>query len=260
MRNCFKDSKLLEVDGTAAAVPAVKEGRADTFMFDDAFLIGVATQDPSLKLTNDKFLNVPWGIGIRKGDTAMNKWVNAAMKYMKERNEFAHDPAGERARRSTGPRSSTTCRARASATVQPTRSARISRRDCSVRREARLTRERPPVGRGRSLAFVMSLLAQLRLGLRSGTTAAARSRASGGRSRSPRSGSSARDGDRASCSARSARTASRSSASSPASTSRSSATRRSSCRSSSSSTGCRDSRSARTSSFGRSFTHRAGSQ
>jgi polar amino acid transport system substrate-binding protein len=89
MRNCFKNSTLLEVDGTAAAVTAVKEGRADAFMFDDAFILGVATQDPTLKLTNDKFLNVPWGIGIRKGDTAMNKWVNAAIKYMQNRDEFA---------------------------------------------------------------------------------------------------------------------------------------------------------------------------
>jgi polar amino acid transport system substrate-binding protein len=89
MRNCFKSSTLLEVDGTAAAVTAVKEGRADTFMFDDAFLLGVATLDPTLKLTNDKFLTVPWGIGIRKGDTAMNKWVNTAIKYMQNRDEFA---------------------------------------------------------------------------------------------------------------------------------------------------------------------------
>jgi polar amino acid transport system substrate-binding protein len=89
LRNCFKSSTLLEVDGTAAAVTAVKEGRADAFMFDDAFILGVATQDPTLKLTNDKFLNVPWGIGIRKGDTAMNKWVNAAIKFMQNRDEFA---------------------------------------------------------------------------------------------------------------------------------------------------------------------------
>jgi polar amino acid transport system substrate-binding protein len=89
MRNCFKNSTLLEVDGTAAAVTAVKEGRADAFMFDDAFILGVATQDPTLKLTNDKFLNVPWGIGIRKGDTAMGKWVNAAIKSMQNRDEFA---------------------------------------------------------------------------------------------------------------------------------------------------------------------------
>jgi polar amino acid transport system substrate-binding protein len=87
-RNCFKSSTLLEVDGTAAAVTAVKEGRAATFMFDDAFVLGVATLDPTLKLTNDKFLNIPWGIGIRKGDTAMNKWVNAALKSMKSRDEL----------------------------------------------------------------------------------------------------------------------------------------------------------------------------
>ncbi len=89
MRNCFKSSTLLEVDGTAAAVTAVKEGRASTFMFDDAFLIGVASQDPTLKLLNDKFLAVPWGIGIRKGDTAMNKYVNAVIRYMRGRDEFA---------------------------------------------------------------------------------------------------------------------------------------------------------------------------
>jgi polar amino acid transport system substrate-binding protein len=88
MANCFKNSTLLQVDSTALAVSAVKEGRADTFMFDDAFLLGVATQDRDLKLTADKFLNVPWGIGIRKGDTAMSRWVNAALRYMKKQDEF----------------------------------------------------------------------------------------------------------------------------------------------------------------------------
>jgi polar amino acid transport system substrate-binding protein len=87
-RNCFKSASLLEVDSPALAVSAVKDGRADTFMFDDAFLLGVATQDPDLKLTNDKFLNVPWGIGIRKGETQMGNWVNAALRYMKKRDEF----------------------------------------------------------------------------------------------------------------------------------------------------------------------------
>ena len=88
VRNCFKSAKLLEVDSPALAVSAVKDGRADTFMFDDAFILGVATQDPSLKLTREKFLNVPWGIGIRKGETAMSRWVNAALRYMKKKDEF----------------------------------------------------------------------------------------------------------------------------------------------------------------------------
>jgi polar amino acid transport system substrate-binding protein len=88
-RNCFKSTKLLEVDSPALAVAAVKDGRADTFMFDDAFLLNVATQDQDVKLTPDKFLNVPWGIGIRKGDAAMVRWVNAALRYMKKKDEFA---------------------------------------------------------------------------------------------------------------------------------------------------------------------------
>jgi polar amino acid transport system substrate-binding protein len=88
VRNCFKSSNLLEVDGTAAAVLAVKDGRADTFMFDDAFVLGVATQDRDLKLTTDKFLNVPWGIGIRKGDAVTKRWVDAALRRMKARDEF----------------------------------------------------------------------------------------------------------------------------------------------------------------------------
>ena len=89
MRNCFKQTTILEVDGTAAAVLAVKDGRAAAFMFDDAFVLGVATLDPSLKLTNDKFLAVPWGIGIRKGDTETARWVNAAIRRMRAKDEFA---------------------------------------------------------------------------------------------------------------------------------------------------------------------------
>jgi len=88
IRNCFKDTKLLEVDSPALAVAAVKDGRADTFMFDDTFLLGVATQDRDVRLTPDKFLTVPYGIGIRKGDTATTRWVNAALRYMKKRDEF----------------------------------------------------------------------------------------------------------------------------------------------------------------------------
>src|SRR2546430_11983704 len=50
-RNCFKNTKLLEVDSPALAVSAVHDGRADTFMFDDSFLPRVATQDADLRLT-----------------------------------------------------------------------------------------------------------------------------------------------------------------------------------------------------------------
>jgi polar amino acid transport system substrate-binding protein len=89
LRNCFKSTTLLEVDSPALATAAVKDGRADAFMFDDAFVLGVATQDRDLKLTADKFLAIPWGIGIRKGETPMKRWVDAALRHMKKKDEFA---------------------------------------------------------------------------------------------------------------------------------------------------------------------------
>jgi polar amino acid transport system substrate-binding protein len=87
-RLCLKDTKLLEVDSPAAAVLAVKNGQADTFMFDDAYLLGVATQDRDIRLTKDKFLQIPWGIGIRKGDTVTKRWVDAALRRLQSRDFF----------------------------------------------------------------------------------------------------------------------------------------------------------------------------
>jgi polar amino acid transport system substrate-binding protein len=87
-RLCLKSSSLLEVDSPAAAVLAVKNGQADTFMFDDAYLLGVATQDRDIRLTKDKFLAIPWGIGIRKGEVAMKRWVDAALRRLQGRDFF----------------------------------------------------------------------------------------------------------------------------------------------------------------------------
>jgi polar amino acid transport system substrate-binding protein len=86
--NCFKDTKLLEVDSPSSATLALKNGQGDTFMFDDAFLLGVATADRDVKLTKDKFLNLPWGIGIRKGETDMKKWVDTALRRLQLQDRF----------------------------------------------------------------------------------------------------------------------------------------------------------------------------
>jgi hypothetical protein len=58
-------------------------------MFDDALLLGIAANDSQLKLTSQKFLNLPWGIGIRQGETGMKAWVDAAIRLMKKNDEFA---------------------------------------------------------------------------------------------------------------------------------------------------------------------------
>lgn len=86
--NCFGTATKVLTDSPVAALENLRSGRADTFMFDDTFLLGVAANDSNLKMTTHKFLAVPYGIGIRKGEADMRRWVNAAVLQMKRRDEF----------------------------------------------------------------------------------------------------------------------------------------------------------------------------
>jgi polar amino acid transport system substrate-binding protein len=87
-RNCFPRATVIVTDSTVAALENLRQGRADTFMFDDTFLLGIAANDRNLRMTTHKFLAIPYGIGIRKGETAMKRWVDAAVLQMKRRDEF----------------------------------------------------------------------------------------------------------------------------------------------------------------------------
>jgi len=88
IKNCFKDSSFQVVSSPAAGVLAVKNDQADAMMYDDAFLVGVAATDSSLKLSSNIFLKVPWGVGIRKNETDMKRWVDAAVRGMRNRDMF----------------------------------------------------------------------------------------------------------------------------------------------------------------------------
>jgi polar amino acid transport system substrate-binding protein len=86
--NCFRNTSFQVIASPSAGVLAVKNRQVDAFMYDDSFLVGVAANDRELKMTSHRFLNVPWGIGIRKGETAMKRWVDAAVRAMAARNMF----------------------------------------------------------------------------------------------------------------------------------------------------------------------------
>jgi len=88
IKNCFKDTTFQVVASPSAGVLAVRNGQADALMYDDAFLVGVAANASDLKMTTHRFLNVPWGVGIRKGETDMKRWVDAAIRGMKARDLF----------------------------------------------------------------------------------------------------------------------------------------------------------------------------
>jgi polar amino acid transport system substrate-binding protein len=88
MKNCFKDTKVTATDSFTNALLEFRNGRADALMWDDTVLVGVAAADRNLKLTNDTFLFLPYGIGIKQGNTALKRWVDSRLNVMKQRDQF----------------------------------------------------------------------------------------------------------------------------------------------------------------------------
>ncbi len=88
VKNCFKDTKVVATDSFTNALLEFRNGRADALMWDDTVLLGIATQDRTLKLTNDLFLPLPYGIGIKQGNTALKRWIDSRLEVMRKRDTF----------------------------------------------------------------------------------------------------------------------------------------------------------------------------
>ena len=81
LHNCYKSTNVILTDTTSSSLLAVQDKRAAGFMFDDAFLVGVAANDPNTKLLSSRFLDIP-------GESDMRAWVNSRIKLMKARDQF----------------------------------------------------------------------------------------------------------------------------------------------------------------------------
>jgi polar amino acid transport system substrate-binding protein len=89
MKNCFKDTKVLVTDSFTNALIAFRDGRADAFMWDDTVLLGIAVTDRNYKLTSgDAFLPLPYGIGIKQGNTELKAWIDSRLNLMKKLDRF----------------------------------------------------------------------------------------------------------------------------------------------------------------------------
>ena len=88
VKNCFKDTKLVVTDSFTNALLAFRDGRADALMWDDAVLVSIAATDRNVKLTSDRFLALPYGIGMKQGNTALKRWVDSRLEVMRKRDTF----------------------------------------------------------------------------------------------------------------------------------------------------------------------------
>jgi polar amino acid transport system substrate-binding protein len=88
LKNCFKDTKVLTTDGFTNALLAYQQHRADAVMWDDTVLLNISLTDPNSRLTTDTFLPLPYGIGIKQGNTALKRWIDSRLEVMRKRDTF----------------------------------------------------------------------------------------------------------------------------------------------------------------------------
>jgi polar amino acid transport system substrate-binding protein len=88
VRRCFPGTNLIVTDNLTNATLTFNQGRADTLMWDDTVLVGIAAADRNSKLTGDLFLKLPYGIGMRQGNTALQRWVNSRLELMRRADRF----------------------------------------------------------------------------------------------------------------------------------------------------------------------------
>jgi len=88
MKKCFTSTEVIVTDSFTNARLAFDQGRADALMWDDTVLVGVAAADRTAKLTNDLFLPLPYGIGIKQGNTALKRWVDSRLELMRKKDRF----------------------------------------------------------------------------------------------------------------------------------------------------------------------------
>src|SRR4051794_17475052 len=88
MKKCFPSTEVIVADTFSNAMLTFNQGRADAVMYDDAVLLPVAAADPSAKLTDDAFLEAPFGIGIKQGNTELKAWVDSRLALMKAKDQF----------------------------------------------------------------------------------------------------------------------------------------------------------------------------
>lgn len=73
----FPGTKTTEFDTYSQCVEALKSGQVDAVTTDQAILIGYASQDTdNLKVVGQPFTVEKYGVGVKKGDAALRKFVN----------------------------------------------------------------------------------------------------------------------------------------------------------------------------------------
>lgn len=76
IKKAAPDAKIVTFGSDPECVQALKQGRGDAYVQDEAVLLASAKQDPSVQIQGKPFTSDPYGVGLKHGDTQMKRFVN----------------------------------------------------------------------------------------------------------------------------------------------------------------------------------------
>jgi polar amino acid transport system substrate-binding protein len=79
---------VVEVADQTDCLLRLQSSQVDAISTDDTILLGLAAQDPTLKLLPDAFSPEPYGLGLPKDDRNFTRYVNAVLEDMRTDGEW----------------------------------------------------------------------------------------------------------------------------------------------------------------------------
>lgn len=82
IKKAAPDAKIVTFGSDPECVQALKQGRGQAYVQDEAILLATAKQDPSIQIQGKPFTSDPYGIGLKHGDAQMKTFVNDWLKQI----------------------------------------------------------------------------------------------------------------------------------------------------------------------------------
>ncbi|WP_344592335.1 glutamate ABC transporter substrate-binding protein [Actinomadura vinacea] len=82
IKKAAPDAEIVTFGSDPECVQALKQGRGQAYVQDEAVLLATAKQDPSVQIQGKPFTSDPYGIGLKHGDAQMKAFVNDWLKQI----------------------------------------------------------------------------------------------------------------------------------------------------------------------------------
>jgi glutamate transport system substrate-binding protein len=99
IRTSYPEAELFPTGAYSDCLEPLRNGQVDAVTTDNVILLGyVAKSEGKFKLAGEKFTEEPYGIGVKKGDTAFREFINATLEKIYTDGRYAkawQDTAGK---------------------------------------------------------------------------------------------------------------------------------------------------------------------